>query len=349
MAKQSGLSYEQIITELQNKQYRPIYLLMGDEDYYIDRIADYIAQNVLTKDEKEFNYTQLYGKDTDCDQIIMAAKRYPLMSQYQVIMVKEAQDIKDLSNMAIYLQKPLVSSIIVLCYKHKTIDRRTKAAAAIGKIGILFESKRLYDYQVPDWITRHCQSLKLNIDPKAANLLAEFLGTDLSRIVNEINKLRIVMNQQGINTINSEIIEKNIGISKDYNAFELVKAIGTRNNTKAFRIAEYMADKDKNGEILTPATSIVFNFFANLLQYLQLPDKSEYTAAAELKILPFFVKEYADAAKHFDSKQILNALGEIRKLDTQMKGFGVSTNKTNRDKLRETLFRILDCKNRNGQ
>lgn len=330
------------MAELKAKTYRPIYLLMGEEDYYIDCIAGYIEKNLLSDDEKEFNYTLLYGKDTNADQIIMAAKRYPVMSQYQLIMVKEAQDIRDLANLAVYLQKPLASSIIVLCYKHKVIDRRTKAAAEIAKRGILFESRRKYDNEIPGWITAYCQSLKLNIDHKAANLLAEFLGNDLSRIANEIDKLRIVLDKNGTNTIDADTVEKNIGISKDYNSFELVKAIGSRDTLKVFRIVEYFSRNGNNQRDMLLAIATMFNFFANLLQYLQLTDRSEPNAAAELKINPYFVRDYALAARNFDSRQALNAIGELRQLDTQLKGFGVA-NKDNRDKLREAVFKILNC------
>lgn len=341
MAKQSGPTYEQIITDLKNKKYRPIYLLMGEEDYYIDRIAEYIEQNVLTEDERSFNYTLLYGKDTNCDNIIMTAKQYPVMSEYQVIMVKEAQNIANLDNLSIYLKHPQPSSIIVLCYKHKTLYGRKKVTSEIAKAGVVFESKRKYDNEIPAWITNYCRSINLTIDNKAANLLAEFLGTDLTRIVNEINKLRILLEKDNSTTIDSNLIERNIGISKEYNNFELVNAIATRNTLKTYRIIEHFA-KNPNGNPLVPTVSALFNFFSNLLLYLSLPDKSEMAVASALKINPYFVKDYRAAATCFDSRQTLSAIYEIRNLDGYSKGYG-STGTSQRDLLRETVFKILNC------
>lgn len=341
MAKQSGPTYEQIMTELHQKVYRPVYLLMGEEDYYIDCIADYIDANVLAEDEREFNYTLLYGKDTSCDQIIMAAKRYPVMSRYQVIMVKEAQNISNWVNLAVYLNRPLESSIIVLCYKHKVLDRRTKVAAEIAKKGVLFESRRKYDNEIPGWIINHCRTLNIETEPKAANLLAEFLGTDLTRIVNEINKLRILLEQQHSNRIDCNIVEKNIGISKEYNNFELVNAIAARDTLKTFRIIEHFAKDPKNNPLVV-TVSTMFNFFANLMLYLSLPDKSDMNIAAELKINPYFVRDYHNAARKYDSRQVLNAIGIIRKLDAQSKGMGTNS-ADERDLLREAVFKIMQC------
>lgn len=341
MAKQNGPTYEQIIAQLNNRHYHPIYLLMGEEDYYIDSIADHIEQNILTDEEREFNYTLLYGKDTNCDQIIMAAKRYPIMSQYQIIMVKEAQNISDLSNLAIYLRQPLKSSIIVLCYKHKTIDRRTKAATEIAKTGILYESRRKYDNEIPGWIISHCHNNQLDIDPRAANLLAEYIGNDLTRIDNEIKKLQIILSKTDTRQITTTTIEQNIGISKDYNNFELVNAIATRDTLKTYRIIEHFAKDPKNNPIIV-TISTLFNFFANLMLYLSLPDKSEQNIAAELKINPYFVRDYRNAATKYDSRQTLNAISEIRKLDAKSKGFATADTDP-RNLLREAIFKIMQC------
>lgn len=341
MAKSNITTYDQIITELKQQKYRPIYLLMGDEDYYIDQITNHIEHNILSEQEREFNFTLLYGKDTNCDQIIMAAKRYPIMSQYQIIIVKEAQNISNLNNLAIYLEKPLPSSIIVLCYKHKTIDRRTKVATAIAPKGILFESKRKYDSEIPGWIIAYCKQIQLDIEPKAANLLAEFIGTDLTRIVNEINKLQILLKQHNIKLIDSAIVEKNIGISKEYNNFELVNAIAARDTLKTYRIIDHFA-KDPRNNPLVVTVSTLFNFFANLMLYLSLPDKSDQNVASELKINPYFARDYQRAATKYDSRQVLNAIKEIRTLDAKSKGIGAN-NTSERDLLRETIFKIMQC------
>lgn len=332
------------MADLKSRSFRPIYFLMGEEDYYIDCIADYIEANVLTEEEREFNYTLLYGKDTNCDKIIMAAKQYPVMSQYQVIMVKEAQNITNLNNLAVYLRQPLMSSIIVICYKHKTIDRRTKTATEIARTGVLFESRRKYENEIPGWIMNHCRSLQMDIDPRAANLLAEYIGNDLSRVVNEIGKLGILLEASGSRVIDCAMIEKNIGISKEYNNFELVNAIAGRNALKSFRIIDHFAKDPKNNPIVV-TVSTLFNFFANLMLYLSLPDKSDQSVAAELKINPYFVRDYHGAARQYDSRQVLNAIAVIRDLDAKSKGMGAG-NQTERDMLREAVFKIMQCPGR---
>lgn len=339
MAKQSGVTYEQVMADLKKRNFKPVYLLMGDEDYYIDSITEWMENNILSEDEKTFNLTILYGKDTDCNKIIMSAKRYPMMSEYQVIIVKEAQNIKDISNLSIYLNQPLKSSIIVLCHKHGSMDRRKKAVADIAKYGVLFESKRKYDNEIPGWITNYCHDKGIDIEPKAANLMAEFLGTELGRIVNEIDKLQILLNGQDVKKIDSKLVEKNIGISKDYNNFELVNAIVDRNTLKANRIIDYFAKDPKNNPLIV-TTTVLFNFFSNLMLYHWLKDKSDMNIAAELKINPYFVKDYRKAALTYNSGRTLYAIEMLRNMDVKSKGFG-NSNTSDRDLLRETVFKIM--------
>ena len=339
MAKQSVITYQQIINQMKAGDWKPIYLLHGEEDYYIDLIANYIEENLLTEDEKEFNMTILYAtKDTSCDEIIMAAQRYPMMSQYQLIMVREAQNIRNFDNLSSYLKQPLRSSIIVLCHKHGVVDGRKKFVKDIAASGILFESKRKYDNEIPSWITAYVREHNADIEPKAANLLAEFLGTQLSKVVNEIDKLLILLDKSNSRRIDSTMVERNIGISKDYNNFELVKALGDRDILKINRIIDHFSKDPKNNPIVV-TTSVVFNFFSNLLLYHSLQDKSQANVAAELKINPYFVKDYQHAASIYNSARTLYAIGLIRELDVRSKGFGDSGT-SQRDLLREIMFKI---------
>ena len=226
MAKQASATFEQILSSMKSKAFAPVYLLRGEEDYYIDKISHYAEHEILSEDEKAFNLTIFYGKElASADDVILAAKRYPMMSDYQVIIVKEAQNLKDWSRLEFYLKQPLKSTILIICYKHGKVDKRLKYVQSVDKNGILFESKRLYDNQVAGWIGSYCRERGIAIDVKATNMLAEFLGTDLSRIVNEIDKLIIILKDKGSKNITIDLVEQNIGISKEYNNFELIEAL----------------------------------------------------------------------------------------------------------------------------
>lgn len=338
MAKQA-VTYEQITAALRRKEYKPIYMLTGDEPYYIDKIADFIEKNVLTEDEQAFNQTVVYGKDADLGEIIMAAKRFPMMAEHQVIIVKEAQNIKNLDNLAYYLKQPQPSTILVFCYKYGKLDGRKKYTAEIAAKGVLFESKKLYDNQVSGWIEDYCKSQGLAIDPKAANMLADFLGNDLSRIVGEVDKLRIVIEQKGTRQITPELVERNIGISKDYNTFELVKALGEHDILKSNRIADYFGKNPKNNP-LAKTIVVLFGFFGNLLLYHSLKDKSQMNVAAELRINPYFVRDYQQAAHYYNSAKTLQIISDIRAADSKSKGFG-NVSATDDELLKELVFRIL--------
>ena len=231
MAKQE-LTCDDILKELRAKQYRPIYYLMGEESYYIDLIADYITDNVLSETEKEFNLTVVYGADVDVATIINAAKRYPMMSEHQVVVVKEAQAVRNMEELSYYLQKPLLSTILVICHKHGTLDRRKKLAAEVDKVGVLFESKKIKDAQLPGFIASYMKRKGVDMEPKATVMLADFVGSDLSRLTGELEKLIITL-PAGHKRVTPEQIEKNIGISKDYNNFELRSALVEKDILKA--------------------------------------------------------------------------------------------------------------------
>lgn len=339
MAKQE-YTYEGIIRELHAKQYRPVYYLMGDEPFYIDKIADYIADNVLTDTEKEFNQTILYGGDIDnVSTIINAAKRYPMMSEYQVIIVKEAQSIPGMDELVYYLQKPLKSTILVICHKHGTLDKRKKLAAEIEKAGILFESKKLKDAQLPTFITSYIKQKGYDIDPKATAMLAEFVGADLSRLVGEMEKL-IITTSKNSTKITPEQIEKNIGISKDYNNFELRSALIEKDVLKANKIVKYFEENPKTNPIQV-TLSLLFSFFANLMMAYYAPEKSEQGIASFVGLKASWqAKEYMIAMRRYSGVKTMQIINEIRTTDAKSKGVENSS-LSDADLLRELVFKIL--------
>ena len=302
MAKET--TYEEIARELKNRIYKPVYYLMGEESYYIDRISEYIAQTVLNENEKEFNQTIVYGADTDIATVINAAKRYPMMSKYQVVIVKEAQNIKNIEELVYYLQKPLDSTILVLCHKHGTLDRRKKLAAEIEKVGVLFESKKIKDAQLPGFISSYLKRRSVEIEPKASEMMAEFVGADLSRMAGELEKLIITL-PRGQKRITPEQIERNIGISKDYNNFELRNALVAKDVFKANQIIKYFEENPKTNP-LQMTLSVLFNFFSNLMLAYYAPDKSEQGIANQLGLKSSWQsKDYMVAMRKYSGVKVM--------------------------------------------
>ena len=312
---------------------------MGEDSYYIDKISEYISQTLLTEEEKEFNLTVMYGADTDIASIINAAKRYPMMSEYQVVIVKEAQNVKDMESLVYYVQKPLPSTILVICHKHGTLDKRKKLAATIEKVGVLFESKKIKDTQLSGFITSFLKRKSVDIEPKAAEMMAEFVGTDLSRMAGELEKLVLTL-PAGQMRITPEQIERNIGISKDYNNFELKNAIIARDVLKANKIIKYFDENPKTNPIQA-TLSVLFNFFSNLMLVYYAPDKSEQGVAPMLGLKNTWqAKEYLAAARVFSGVKVMQIIGEIRYCDAQSKGVDNVSLKDG-DLLRELIFKIL--------
>jgi len=332
-------TYEEIVREVKNGVYVPIYFLMGEEDYYIDRISEYIADRVLTEAEKEFNLTILYGADTDIATIINSAKRYPMMSKYQIVMVKEAQNLKNLDELTYYLQKPLMSTILVFCYKHGVLDRRKKLAAEIEKAGILFESKKLKDAQLSGFISSYLKRKRVDIEPKASEMMAEFVGADLNRMAGELEKLVITL-PDGCSRITPEQIERNIGISKDYNNFELRNALITKDVLKANLIVKYFNNNMKNNP-LQVTLAVLFGFFSNLMLTYYAPGKSEQEIASFLGLRsPWQAKDYLAAMKKYSGVKVMQIIGEIRLCDAKSKGVKNSS-VSDGDLLRELIYFIM--------
>lgn len=338
MTKQE-ITCDDILRELRSKQYRPIYYLMGEEAYYIDLISDYIMDNVLTDMEKEFNLSVVYGADVDIATVINAAKRYPMMSEHQVVIVKEAQSIRNIDELSYYLQKPLRSTILVMCHKHGVLDRRKKLAAEIEKVGILFESKKLKEAQLPAFITSYMKRKGVDLEPKATSMLADFVGTDLSRLTGELEKLIITL-PKGQTRVTPEQIERNIGISKDYNNFELRSALVERNVLKANQIINYF-EKNPKTNPLQMTLSLLFGFYSNLMLAYYAPEKSEQGIASFLGLKsPWQAREYQTAMKRYSGVKTMQIIGEIRYTDAKSKGIGNSS-LTDSELLRELVFKIL--------
>ncbi|MDK2977898.1 MAG: polymerase subunit delta [Bacteroidales bacterium] len=333
------MKYEQIIADLKNKIYKPIYFLFGDEPYFIDLITKYIQNNVLTEEEKAFNQTILYGKDTDIYSVINAAKRFPMMANYQVVIVKEAQDIKDIEPLVHYATTPLKSTILVINYKYKTIDKRKKLYRVIHENAVAFESRKLYDNEIPGWINNYVKTKNKQIGPNSGMLLNEYLGNNLGKIANELDKLIITLPDKE-DKITTAHIERNIGISKDYNNFELHKALTQKNVLKSNRIVNYFAHNPKDNPITLTLTSL-YMFYSKVLAYHFIKNKKDRrSVAATLKVNPYFLGDYETAARQYNPKKVVEIIELLREYDLRSKGYNnVSTSPG--ELLKELVYKIL--------
>jgi DNA polymerase-3 subunit delta len=333
-----AVTYEGIISDLKKRIFKPVYFLAGEEPYYIDLITGYIEENVLPEAEKSFNQIIYYGEDITVPLIIESARRFPMMASHQVVIVKEAQSLKKIDDLLLYVEKPQPSTILVINYKYKVIDKRTKLFKALDTHAVYFESARLRDYQVPAWIERFMMTKGIKTDPNASAMLTEYLGSDLHKIVNELNKLIITL-PEGKPVITTSIIEKNIGISKDYNNFELQKAVGERNILKANMIVHHFANNPKDNPVTLSIASL-FSYFSKLLAYHYLTDKSKNNVAAVLKVNPYFVKDYEISASKYNVSKTVQIISLLRTYDMKSKGFGDFSSEPG-DLLKELIFKIL--------
>ncbi len=328
-----------IINDIKGGNIKPIYFFMGDEPYYIDKLTEYIEQNVLQEHERDFNQTILYGRDVTMDDVVGSAKRYPMMADRQVVIVREAQDLsRTIDALESYAENPQPTTVLVFAYKYKTLDKRKKVTKLIDKHGLVFESKKLYENQVGTWISRVLQGKGYTIEPKANAMLVEFLGNDLSKISNELTKLQIILPKG--HTITAKDIEVNIGFSKDFNVFELQNALGSKNQVKAYQIAQYFADNPKDNPMVV-TTSLVFSFFVKLLKYHGIKDKNPKTVAPMLGVSPFFLKDYDVALKNYPMKKVSAIIAALRDIDVKSKGVGANA-LPNHDLLKEMLVKIFN-------
>jgi DNA polymerase III subunit delta len=337
MAGKNEISFDHLMQDLRNKIYYPVYLLHGEESYFIDEISGFIEENVLDEQEKEFNQTIVYGKDSNVSNLIGYAKRFPMMANYQVIIIKEAQDLDKLDDFQPYVENPLKSTLLVFCYKYGKLDKRKGLYKSIEKSGIAFESARFYDHKIPDWIHEYLGRHNCTISQKAAFLLTEFWGNDLSKVANELDKLLI--NATAGSEITEEYVEKNIGISKDFNVFELQKAIGKKEVFKANQIVRYFAANPRENP-LVKVIPILYSFFSKILLFHYLPDKSRNSVASSLSVNPFFIPDYQIAAKNYPLRKLITIIGILREYDLKAKGVE-STALPDGELMKELIFKIL--------
>lgn len=328
----------QIVNDIHRGDIKPLYFLMGEEPYYIDKISGFIAENLLPEEEKGFNQVSLYGRDTSIEDIISNARRYPMMAERQVVIVKEAQELsRTIEKLESYAENPQPTTVLVICYKFKKLDKRKKIYKHIAKTGVIFESKKLYENQVGDWIVSTMKTRGYSISMKAAQMLVEFLGNDLGKIDNELGKLQLITPKDQL--ITPELIEENIGISKDFNNFELRKAIGNREVQKAHRIINYFAQNPKDNPLVV-TVSLLFAYFSQIMQYHGLADKSKASVAKQLKINPYFVQDYVIAASNYKMKEVSQIISELKSIDIKSKGVG-AVNVSQGDLLKELLVKIM--------
>jgi len=335
----------EIIKDIKARKFKPVYLLHGEESYYIDQVTDYIEEKLLNDAEKGFNQTVLYGKDTDMATVLGAAKRYPMMSDYQVVIVKEAQDLKwakeegnskEAEFVLNYFEKPLPSTILVLAFKYANFDKRKKIYKAISKSGLIFQSDPVRDYKLVPWIEDFVKEKGYKIDQQASALMAEYLGTDLSKIANEIEKLMLNVSKEV--TINTDLVQKNIGISKEYNVFELQKALAVRNVLKCNQIIDYFASNPK----ANPTVMVLANlggYFTKLLKYHYVQNKAD--AASALGVSPFFIKDYEVAARNYNTGKVFQVISLLREYDLKSKGLNSSGNVNDGELYKELIFKII--------
>lgn len=330
------MTYEQILAELKAKKYQSIYFLAGEEPFFIDLISDYIEKNILDEAEKGFNQTVMYGRDVEIGALISAAKQFPMMSENTVIIVKEAQDLKKIEELKSYIDQPLSSTILVLCYRDKKLDKRKALYKSLQKNGLYFETKKLYENKIPDWIKGYLRAKDYTIGNKASAMLTEFLGSDLSKISGELDKLCILAPKGS--EINASLVEENIGISKDYNNFEFQNAVMNKDVLKANRIIKYFEANPRNNPIIV-TLSVLYNLFSKVLIYHGLTDKNPQSVAKNLGVNPYFVKDYQKAAEVYSLKNSVKALNFLREADMKSKGFN-NPSTTQADLLKELVYKL---------
>ena len=340
MAENKNATFDGIMRDLRARKYAPVYYLMGDEPYYIDKITDYIAENVLRPEERDFNQTVMFGSDVSIGQVVDAAKRYPMMADRQVVIVKEAQNLRNTEPLEYYLQKPLASTVLVMCHKNGTIDRRKKLAAMVERTGVLFESKKMRERDLPPFIENYLKAKGASIDPKSQQVMADSIGADLSRLVGELDKLLIALPADD-RRVTPAIVERQIGVSKDFNAFELRDAIVNKNVFKANQIVKYFDENPKAGNIYS-FIPMLFNYFQNLLVAFYCPQKGSPDALAKWLDLrsAWAAKDYMTGMRNFKATKVLQIIYKIREIDAKSKGLD-NPNTPPEELMKELIFFIL--------
>ena len=331
------MTFEQIISNIRNKVYHPIYFLMGEEPYFIDTISDMIEEEVLDAATKDFNQVILYGNEVDVKTIVNQARNFPMMGNYLVVIVKEAQDVKNIESLDAFVEMIPASTILVLNYKYKKLDKRKQLAKLIDKKGVLFESKKLYDNNIPEWIQNFLAQKSYRISPKACQMMADFLGNELHKIRNELEKLMIALPPS--KKIEDEDVERHIGISKDFNIFELQKAIGQKDVLKANQIINYFGSNSKDHPLIMTVI-VLYGYFTKLLKLHYSKDKTQNGLASVLGVSPFFVRDYQQAATNYSIAHCVKCISVLREFDLKAKGLG-STDIGDSELYKELLFKVL--------
>jgi DNA polymerase-3 subunit delta len=332
-------TFDSIRNDILKHNFMPIYLLMGEESYFIDELTDLLEKKVLAETEKDFNMQIFYGIDSDVKAIISAARRYPMMADYQLIIVKEAQELAHFEMLDLYAKNPMPTTVLVLNYKHGTIDKRKSVVKSIEKSGVIFESKKLYENQIPTFVKSYFQQKSLGIEDKAAQMLTDFVGNDLSKLIQELQKLEIAL-PENQKRITPELVEKNVGISKDYNNYELLKAVVEKNVLLANRIVNYFERNPKDNPIMI-TISVLFNYFSNLLECYWLSDKSEQNVMNALNLRSsFMARDYMIGLKNYGANKVMEIISLLRIFDAKSKGID-NVSATHGDLLKELIYKIM--------
>ena len=320
MAETKNATFDSIMHDLKQRNYLPIYYLMGEESFYIDKISDYIAENVLTPEERDFNMTVMYGTDVTGKDVVEVARRYPMMSEHQVVIVKEAQKLKGLEPLEKYVEKPLASTILVFCHKYGVADRRKKVYSEMAKVGVVFESKKLRDRDLIPFIGKYLQARGASIDPKSEQIIAASIGPDLNRLTSELDKVLIALPADD-KRVTPEVVERQIGVSKDFNTFELRDAIVNRNVYKANQIANYFDINPKAGSFYQ-ILPLLFNYFQNLIIAFYCPQRGSQEAVAKWLDLksPWAAKDYMTGMRNYSGMKVMQIISKIREIDAKSKG-----------------------------
>lgn len=331
------MSVDSIIADLKKKKFKPIYWLEGEEPFFIDEVMNFAEHHILKESEASFNLSIFYGKDAQWADIVNACRRYPMFSEVQVVLLKEGQQMKDIEQLESYIENPLPSTLLVVSYKDKKLDARTKFAKTIKSKGEILSTKKIYENQLPDWINALVKAHELTITQKATLLLCENIGNDLSRIKNEIEK--IAVNLKNSNTINDEVIEQFVGVSKEYNVFELQDAIAKKNLSKAIRIIQYFEKNPKAApmQLILPS---LYSFFSKVLLIFSSNGNDEKSMAASLGINPYFIKDYILASRNYKyegTEKILLLLHQYN-----LRSIGINDNNTNdAELLKEFVVKVI--------
>ena len=332
------MSFNEIMRDIKARKFNSVYFLAGEESYFIDSIADLLELKVLSETEKSFNLSIFYGKDSDAVQVLNTCRRFPMAADYQLVLVKEAQELKSIDKFLSYLQKPVPTTILVFAYKGGKPDGRTEFGKTIKKNTRYFESKTLYENQVPDWVKTYILDKGFMIDSPTAALIAEYLGQDLSKIANELDKL--ILGLVPGRMINAALVESNIGISREFNVFELNNAIGTHDSLKTNRIIQNLSANPKDNPLVLILGSLV-SYFTKLLVYHSVKSQGNAAVAAAIGVNPFFLKQYETAAGYYTPQRIMKIIGKLRIADLASKGVDCSPETTDADLLKELMFHIL--------